>query len=363
METIAFDSHKRYRHYLVEDGQGQEVAEGRLEHVRGEMSRFLSRFTPGSPVAVETIGNWYWIVDEIEQARMRPRLVHARRAKVMMGCINKTDRLEVRGLNRLQRRGTLPTVWIPPGELRDKRDLSRTRMFLVALRTRLKSRIPATLAKYGLVVEPARDPFCRRGRVALEVVIRQLPAHTCSAVPCQLPQIDTLDREIEWLEQRMREVFEPTAAVRLLMTMPGVGFLLAVVISLEVGEVKRFANSEKLAAYAGTTPRVHASGGKVRFGALRKDVNQYLKWALVEAAHRVCAHREHYPHRHVSREYERIRQKKGHAKAIGAVARHLAEATYGVLTKGERSREPKVCEFRQRRYKRGHVMSPLRLGQ
>jgi hypothetical protein len=67
-------------------------------------------------VAVETIGNWYWIVDEIEAAGCVPKLVHARKAKLMMGEINKTDRLDVRGLNRLQQAGTLPTVWIPPGE-------------------------------------------------------------------------------------------------------------------------------------------------------------------------------------------------------------------------------------------------------
>ena len=57
---------------------------------------------------------------------------------VMMGEINKTDRLDVRGLNHLQRNGTLPTVWIPPGELRDQRDLPRTRMVLVRQRTQLK---------------------------------------------------------------------------------------------------------------------------------------------------------------------------------------------------------------------------------
>jgi hypothetical protein len=67
-------------------------------------------------VAVETVGNWYWIVDEIEAAGCVPRLVHARKAKLMMGQINKTDKLDVRGLNQLQRTSTFPTVWIPPGE-------------------------------------------------------------------------------------------------------------------------------------------------------------------------------------------------------------------------------------------------------
>src|SRR5207245_1927359 len=82
-------------------------------------SRPFPPFPPGGPgdpgeVAVETIGNWYWIVDEIEAAGCVPKLVHARKAKLMMGEINKTDKLDARGLNRLQQAGTLPTVWIPP---------------------------------------------------------------------------------------------------------------------------------------------------------------------------------------------------------------------------------------------------------
>src|SRR4029453_9939658 len=62
----------------------------------------------GSPIAVETIGNWYWIVDEMRDAGHEPRLAHARKAKLMMGEIDKTDKLDSRGLATLLRTGTLP---------------------------------------------------------------------------------------------------------------------------------------------------------------------------------------------------------------------------------------------------------------
>src|SRR2546426_6614404 len=150
MEYIAFDAHKHYTLASVARPDGQLVREQRLPHERGALQQFLARCERGSPVAVETIGNWYWIVDEIEAAGCVPKLVHARKAKLMMGEINKTDKLDVRGLNQLQRNGTLPTVWIPPGELRDQRDLPRTRMVLVRQRTQLKNRIHASLAKYAL---------------------------------------------------------------------------------------------------------------------------------------------------------------------------------------------------------------------
>jgi len=114
MEYIAFDAHKHYTLASVVRPNGDLVREERIEHDRGSLREFLERCERGSPVAVETIGNWYWIVDEIEAAGCVPKLVHARKAKLMMGEINKTDRLDARGLNRLQRNGTLPTVWIRP---------------------------------------------------------------------------------------------------------------------------------------------------------------------------------------------------------------------------------------------------------
>jgi hypothetical protein len=99
------DAHKHYTLASVTRPDGQLVREERVEHDRGALRHFLERCEQGSPVAVETIGNWYWIVDEIEAAGCRPKLVHARKAKLMMGMINKTDKLDARGLNQLQRNG------------------------------------------------------------------------------------------------------------------------------------------------------------------------------------------------------------------------------------------------------------------
>jgi transposase len=341
MEYIAFDAHKHYTLASVAKPDGQLVREERIEHDRGSLREFLGRCERGSPVAVETIGNWYWIVDEIEAAGCVPKLVHARKAKLMMGEINKTDKLDARGLNRLQRNGTLPTVWIPRGELRDQRELPRTRMVLVRQRTQLKNRIHATLAKYALQDLEVSDVFGVRGRALLRERFALLPPHTAYASQRLLAQVEDLSRQVRAFEQRIRATFQPTPAIQRLLTLPGVGLTLAVVIALEVGDVARFASPEKLAGYAGTTPRVHASGGKTRFGPSRPDVNRYLKWAFVEAANAICLHRGRAPHRHVSRLYERIARRRGHPKAIGAVARHLAEATYWMLGKHEAYREPK----------------------
>lgn len=341
-EYIAFDSHKRYTWVNREDHSTRESRGHRLDHAPGAVREYLSGCQPGTAVAVEATGNWYWIIDEIEQARLVPQLVHPRKAKLMMGQINKTDKLDAQGLNRLQRNGTLPTVWIPPGPLRDLRELTRTRLVLVAQRTRLKNRLSATLAKWGTPASQYSDPYGKRGRAELENHLQRLPEQTRWVSEQLLAQLDFVGVQVKQLEQRLEELVEITPEMQWLLTLPGVGVILGATIALEIGQVERFPSAMHLASYAGTTPRVHASGGKVRYGSLRADVNRYLKWAFAEAANAVAVNHIRCPERHVSQLYRRLRSRKGHPKAIGAVARHLAEAAFHVLRGKQMYRDPSL---------------------
>lgn len=347
MQYIAFDCHKRYTWAVVKDERGTILEEGRIDHTPGALREFLVGCEPGSPVAVETVGNWYWIVDEIEKAGFEPRLVHAGKAKLMRGMVNKTDKLDARGLNKLQRAGTLPTVWISPGELRDQRELPRARDGIGKGTNKAQAGDPLHLGQVRERVETS-DLFGVKGREVLANKVRLLPSQTKYVTEGLVGQIEALDERIKGIEDRMRQVLLPTEEVRLLESLPRVGFILAVVIGLEVGDVGRFPSAEHLASYAGTVPRVHASGGKTRYGRTRQDVNQYLKGAYFEAGNVVARHHKHPTHRkrHVSRLYGRIVKKKGHQVAVGAVERHLAEATWWILVKGEPYRAP-ALKFRE----------------
>jgi|GEM_PF-5196918 len=84
----------------------------------------------------------------------------------------------------------------------------------------------------------------------------------------------------------------------------------------------------------------YSSGGKTRYGNLRSDVNNYLKWAFSEAGNSIAVHHKRMAGRHVSKFYKRIRGKSGHAKAVGAAGRHLAEACFWMLTKGQDYQDP-----------------------
>jgi transposase len=100
-------------------------------------------------------------------------------------------------------------------------------------------------------------------------------------------QLDLVTGQILAFEERLRTVFAPTPELQLLRTLPGVGWILAVVIWLEIGDIARFPSAAHLAAYAGTTPRVHASGGRIRYGSLRNDINRYLKLIFNTSSKRV----------------------------------------------------------------------------
>lgn len=338
-EYIAFDSHKHYTLAEREDVASGRARQTRIDHAPGAIRAYLAGCAPGTPVALEAMGSWYWIVEEIEQAGLRPLLVHARKAKLMMGQTNKTDRLDVHGLNRLQRTGTLPTVWVPPSGVRDLRELTRARIALVHWRTDVKNHIHSMLAKHGLAVG-ASDAFGRKGRAEIDGLLDRLPDEAGGVTRMLLAEVDTLSGHVAALERRLKALIVATPAMQRLMTLPGVGVVLAATVALEIGDVTRFRSAPRLAAYAGTTPRVSASGGKTHYGPLRADANRTLQWALAEAANSVAVNHTRKPERHVSALYRRLRERKGHGKAIGAVARHLAEAAWHVLTKDEPYRDP-----------------------
>jgi len=340
MEYVALDVHKNYTWARVENSQGARLYESRLAHAHGTIKNFVNRWSGRSPVAVETVGNWYWVVDEIEAGGGTPQLVNARLAKLMMGNVNKSDKLDCQGMNRLQRTGTLPTVWIPSSSVRDGRELARTRMVLSRQRTQLKNRIHATLGKYGYTVKGASDAFGKKGREIIEELLLKLPPHTQQALRLILDELDHVTDNLKAIEGHMIEIFSPCPQTQWLKSLPGVADILAVVIWTEIGTIERFNRAEQLASYCGLVSRENSSGGKIRLGPVRRDVNVYLKWAFVEAANSALLNAGRCGYGHISRLYERIKPRRGHGKAKVAVARHLAEASFWMLKKGEPYREP-----------------------
>lgn len=292
-------------------------------------------------MALESTGNWYWLVRAMEESGLDPRLAHALEVKKRMPGRNKTDGLDAKGLALLLRNNALPEVWIPPAKLLDLRDLMRTRLSVRRQGTLLKCRILAALRRYGVRDYAERaDLFGKNSRAKLAASISRLPQETRIATLHEWELLDFLEAQIATLEERIRERIASLGWVRLLKTLPGVGTILGCTMYLEIGDVSRFPDAAHLASYAGLVPTVHASGGKCWQGPTPRSANHFLKWAFVEAANVIVSHRKQWPERHVVKLYQRLRANKCHAKAVTAVARHLAESSWWILTKKQGYREP-----------------------
>ena len=340
-QYIGCDSHKRYSVFVTMDEMGRTGPAERIEHDSIEFRRYLEGLPSGAPVAVEASGGWYWLVDELEKAGLDPRLVNPLEARKRMPGKHKTDPIDARGLAMLLRNGTLPEVWIPPARLLDLRGLLRARLSLRQQGTLLKNRIHAALARYGIRPEkPRQDLFTGKGRVQLSVSVGRLPLETRLATLHEWELLDQTEAHIQELEQRMRERIGTIGWVRLLKSLPGVGSILGATIYLEIGDVKRFASAAHLASYAGLVPTIHSSGGKHWQGRTAQAANHYLKWAFIEAANCIVTKKEKWASQHVVQLYQRLKAHKCHGKAATAVARHLAESSWWILTKKQVYREP-----------------------
>ena len=337
---LGCDMHKRYSLFVSMDDEGNYGPFIRKENDKTIIKEYLSTLPKGTPIAVESTGSWYWFIDELEQAGLQPMLAHPKKSKLMMGQINKTDKLDAKGLAILLKNGTLPTIWIPPGTLRDQRELLRWRMSLSRIKIKLKNRILSIFSRYGIILDGASDLFGKKGQQLLNEKNFELPIETKRCVDQQLILLSEIEEKIKELENRLKMLICENKQMQLIQTAPGIGTILSMVIIMELGDIKRFSRAEKLAAYSGLVPRVHSSGGKTYYGRTLSDVNKYLKWAFVEAANGIVRHRKKWPNKHSVRLYERIRNKKGHAKAVVAVGRHLAEAIYGMLVHSECYKEP-----------------------
>jgi transposase len=240
----------------------------------------------------------------------------------------KTDRIDCWVLAELARLELVPEIWLPDPRVRAERERARFRLHLVKHRSSLKNRIHAILFQHG-IPNTSSDLFGAGGRRLLERLA--LPEPWASTVQASLALIDSLDEQIDACALELRELGADHRYIPLLLTCPGIGWALAYTIASEIGDINRFPSPRKLVGYTGLCPRVDQSGERDRRGPLRKNGPNYLRWALVEAAH--TAARCHPPYTAIrERMQTRHGKKRGTKIAAIEIARRLAEANWHMLT-------------------------------
>lgn len=286
----------------------------------------------GEPVAaaIESMNGARFIHDTLERHGWDVEIADAVRAKGLAPLVAKTDKIDAWVLAELARRELVPAIWLPDPEVRAERERARFRLHLVRHRTALKNRIHATLIAFGHPV-PLSDLFGVSGRQLLATL--EIPQPWATTLATSLRLVDELDQEIDRCEGELRATGADHPYVPLLMTVPGIGWVLGYTIAAEIGDIGRFASPKKLAGYTGLCPIVRQSGGRDDRGPLAKNGPKYLRWALIEAATHAAQHpayRERY-----ERNRKRLGRQRGSKVARVDIARELSTAIWHMLTKSE----------------------------
>jgi transposase len=261
----------------------------------------------------------------LDALRLPVKLAHPLKVKLIAESTIKTDHIDGHALADLLRTNYLPTSYIPSKETRVLRERLRHRVVLVRLRSSLKNRIEAVLAKLGMSKPPQFSHlYTEGGKEWLRGLGLDQPYQ--SEIDTYLKLIENLTKFIMGLDKEIKRYLARDKRAEYLLTIPGIGEFTAYLILAEIGDINRFSSPKKLTSYAGLVPSVNQSGKHIYFGRITKQGDVYLRWALVEASHQTVRHDFYFKNR-----YQRLKAVKGSSKAITAIARELLEIVWWVL--------------------------------
>ena len=315
------DLHSNNHVVVVIDEEDKRVFEKRISN---DLSLTLKALSPYQDslqgIAVESTFNWYWLVDGLQAHGFDLRLVNTAAVKQYDGLKFSGDHHDAFHLAHLMRLGILPTGYIYPKEQRAIRDLLRRRLSLVrTASTQLISVQSQIWRSTGIRFSSAelRKP---------DFVPPQVDSYTLQAVHAGLVVYQTIQREIDALEESVHQAVKLTEAFKILQTITGIGKILGLTIMLETGTIERFSSPGKFASYCRCVDSRRTSNGKKKGEGNAKAGNKYLSWAFSEAAHFAVRFEPL-----AQRFYERKKARTNGIIAIRAVARKLARATWMML--------------------------------
>jgi transposase len=264
------------------DTDGKRVANQKLPCDLKEVAKFLAPFKKRlETVAVESTYNWYWLVDGLRALKYPVVLANPAAMEQYSGVKHADDTNDAFFIAELVRLKILPTGHIYDAQLRPVRDLLRRRLMLVHHRTALMLSFKSLYARTtgremtlgelkGLEVQAAQKLY-------------EHPANQLIA-GMQIQQIEHLTESIEKIEKTVLASARELPYYSKLASLPGVGKILGMTITLEVGDIKRFAEPGNFASYCRAVEAKRMSNSKKKGENNSKCGNKYLAWAFVEAA-------------------------------------------------------------------------------
>ena len=238
-------------------------------------------------------------------------------AAALSARINKNDRNDARGIAKMLRAELYREVQIKSDTACEEKVLLGSRRKLVRSRQQLMGTIRGLLKIYGVKLG-AKAQFTTKVREALQGVSEGVR----KSLEALLSIVEAMEKSLKSLDDQLMEIVKGDAVCKRLMTVPGVGPIIAMTYKSTVDEPKRFKRSSTVGAYMGLTPRQYASGEVDRHGRVSKMGPEECRVMLYEAAQGMLTRVQ---------KASKLRswglklvKKKGLKKAVVAVARKMA---------------------------------------
>jgi transposase len=261
---------------------GKRVAYRKLDCDLNEVVGFLEPFKPQlQSMAVESTFNWYWLVDGLRAKEYPTDLANPAKIEQYSGMKHVTDKDDAFHLAERQRLDILPKAHVYDPELRPVRDLLRRRTNLVHQRTALLLSFKSLYARTNGQQPDLSDAKKMEPKEALKLYTH--PANQLIA-RLQAEHMQALEKSILRIEKAVLDCAREIPLYERLLTLPGIGRILGMTITMEVGDIKRFESDGDFASYCRLVDAQRLSNGKCKADNNQQSGNKYLSWAFVEAS-------------------------------------------------------------------------------
>lgn len=328
-EYVGLDVSMKETAIAVMNEQGQLVKEGKVPTWPEDIERFVRRWAPAAArVGLESGSLSSWLCEEL-QARGLPAIcIDARHAKAGLSMqVNKNDRNDARGLAQIMRTGWYRAVHIKSKESRWLASLLASRELLVATRRNLENQVRGLLKTTGIRLGKVSSGHFQ---AAVETAAESRPTLAAVLRPLLLARAEVV-KQLAGIEREVRKTARQDAIVRLLMTAPGVGTIVATHYKAVIDDPRRFPHSRQVGVYLGLTVRLTESGETSYTGRISKCGDKHLRACLYEAANALMTRGKDCP---LKRWAKRLAAKVGNKKAKVALAHKFAVILHRMWSDG-----------------------------
>ena len=324
MYYTGIDLHKKTSFLTTVNRDGKIITRANLTNDEELILDYFINLGEETKIVIESMASWYWLYDLLKCNGFDVVISNPVKTKAIASAKIKNDKLDSHMLAQLLRTDLVATVHVSSLETRRLKELLRHRQRLVRDATRMKNRIHILLTKNNYQ-PPFSDLFGIKGLKYLRQV--NLPNYHKAQLETYLALYERLREEIDPLTTMIQNMAKDNAMAKLLMTIPGIGPIVAMFIVAEIEDITRFPTYRNLASYAGLVPSLDASGAKERRGRITKQGSPYLRTALVEAAQVIPRMKSCK----LNLFFRRRIVKSGYQKAVVATAHKILKYAFYVL--------------------------------